>query len=56
MTYSEAIDSLLDLTLFGSKLGLDNPRRLAALAVLIILSAVVLVLVKGGEARRPASD
>ena len=32
MTYSEAIDSLLDLTLFGSKLGLDNPRRLAALA------------------------
>ncbi len=32
MTYSEAIDSLLDLTLFGSKLGLDTPRRLAALA------------------------
>ena len=28
----------------------------AALAVLIILSAVVLVSVKGGEARRPASD
>jgi len=30
--------------------------RLDALAVLIILSAVVLVSVKGGEARRPASD
>tara|TARA_Y100001947_G_scaffold6446_1_gene5329 strand:+ start:753 stop:965 length:213 start_codon:yes stop_codon:yes gene_type:complete len=33
---------------------LDDGR--AALAVLIILSAVVLVSVKGGEARRPASD
>ena len=32
MTYSEAIQHLLELTLFGSKLGLDNPRRLAALA------------------------
>ncbi len=32
MTYSEAIEYLLDLTLFGSKLGLDKPRRLAALA------------------------
>ena len=32
MTYPEAIESLLDLTLFGSKLGLDNPRRLAELA------------------------
>ena len=32
MTYSEAIKHLLELTLFGSKLGLDNPRRLAALA------------------------
>jgi dihydrofolate synthase/folylpolyglutamate synthase len=32
VTYPEAIESLLDLTLFGSKLGLDNPRRLAELA------------------------
>ena len=32
MTYSEAIQHLLELTLFGSKLGLYNPRRLAALA------------------------
>ena len=32
MTYSEAIQHLLELNLFGSKLGLDNPRRLAALA------------------------
>jgi len=32
VTYSEAIQHLLELTLFGSKLGLDNPRRLAALA------------------------
>ncbi len=32
MTYAEAIEYLLDLSLFGSKLGLENPRRLAALA------------------------
>ena len=32
VTYSEAIEYLLDLNLFGSKLGLDKPRRLAALA------------------------
>jgi dihydrofolate synthase/folylpolyglutamate synthase len=32
VTYPEAIDSLLKLNLFGSKLGLDNPRRLTALA------------------------
>ena len=32
MTYPEAIESLLDLSLFGSKLGLDNPRRIAKLA------------------------
>ncbi len=32
MIYSEAIQYLYDLQLFGSKLGLENPRRLAALA------------------------
>jgi dihydrofolate synthase/folylpolyglutamate synthase len=32
MTYPEAIQHLLDLRMFGTKLGLDNPRRLAALA------------------------
>jgi len=32
VTYSEAIEYLLDLALFGSKLGLDNPRRLSELA------------------------
>jgi len=32
VTYPEAIEYLLKLNLFGSKLGLDNPRRLAALA------------------------
>jgi dihydrofolate synthase/folylpolyglutamate synthase len=32
MTYSEAIEFLLGLRLFGAKLGLENPRRLAALA------------------------
>ena len=42
-------------------IGVENIKitdidALAALAVLIVLSAVVLVSVKGGEARRPASD
>ena len=32
MTYAEAIESLYSLRLFGAKLGLENPRRLAALA------------------------
>ena len=32
MTYPEAIDWLYDLRLLGSKLGLDKPRQLAALA------------------------
>lgn len=32
MTYSEAIQFLYDLQLFGAKLGLENPRRLARLA------------------------
>ena len=32
MTYPEAIQWLYDLRLFGAKLGLENPRRLAALA------------------------
>jgi len=32
VTYPEAIQHLLDLRMFGTKLGLDNPRRLAALA------------------------
>jgi len=32
VTYPEAIRYLLELNLFGTKLGLDNPRRLAALA------------------------
>ena len=32
MTYPEAIQHLLDLRMFGTKLGLDNPRRLAGLA------------------------
>ena len=32
MTYSEAIGYLRELNLFGTKLGLNNPRRLAALA------------------------
>ena len=32
MTYPDAIQFLCDLQMFGSKLGLDNPRRLAALA------------------------
>ena len=32
MTYHEAIQHLLQLRMFGTKLGLDNPRRLAALA------------------------
>ena len=32
VTYPEAIEYLLKLNLFGSKLGLDNPRRLTALA------------------------
>ena len=32
MTYQEAIDWLYELRLLGSKLGLENPRQLAALA------------------------
>ena len=32
VTYPEAIQHLLELNLFGTKLGLDNPRRLAAMA------------------------
>ena len=32
MTYQEAIDWLYELQLLGSKLGLENPRQLAALA------------------------
>lgn len=32
MTYADAIQFLYDLQLFGTKLGLDNTRRLAALA------------------------
>ena len=32
MTYQEAIDWLYELRLLGSKLGLENPRLLAALA------------------------
>ena len=32
VTYPEAIQHLLELNLFGTKLGLDNPRRLAATA------------------------
>lgn len=32
MTYAEAIQFLYDLQLFGAKLGLENPRRLARLA------------------------
>jgi dihydrofolate synthase/folylpolyglutamate synthase len=32
VTYPEAISFLYDLQMFGSKLGLENPRRLAALA------------------------
>ena len=32
MTYQQAIDWLYELRLLGSKLGLENPRRLAALA------------------------
>ncbi len=32
MTYPEAIRFLYDLQLFGAKLGLENPRKLAALA------------------------
>ena len=32
VTYPEAIRYLLELNLFGTKLGLDNPRRLAAMA------------------------
>ena len=32
MTYPEAIDWLYQLRLLGSKLGLENPRKLAALA------------------------
>lgn len=32
VTYSEAIQFLYDLQLFGAKLGLENPRRLARLA------------------------
>ena len=30
MTYPEAINWLYELRLFGSKLGLENPRQLAA--------------------------
>ena len=33
MTYAEAIQFLYDLQLFGTKLGLENTFRLAALAV-----------------------
>ena len=32
VTYPEAIQHLLELNLFGTKLGLDNPRRLATRA------------------------
>ena len=32
MTYAEAIQFLYGLRLFGAHFGLDNPRRLAALA------------------------
>ncbi|SVE09368.1 uncharacterized protein METZ01_LOCUS462222, partial [marine metagenome] len=32
VTYPEAIQWLYDLRLFGAKLGLENPRRLAELA------------------------
>ena len=32
VTYPEAIEHLLELNLFGTKLGLDNPRRLATRA------------------------
>ena len=42
--------------LLGWLLANEGLDARAALAVLIILSAVVLVSVKGGEARRPASD
>ena len=42
--------------LLGWLLANERLDARAALAVLIILSAVVLVSVKGGEARRPASD
>ena len=42
--------------LLGWLLANERLDARATLAVLIILSAVVLVSVKGGEARRPASD
>ena len=32
MTYSEAIKHMQDLRMFGTKLGLENPRRLASMA------------------------